>query len=154
MTSSLDPPPRAPLKDAEDVLLDRRPSLLSRRLKRGRLIILGALLTVVPLVAGVLGPWIAPASPMDLDPMHRLLAPSLSHLFGTDELGRDLLSRVIFGARLSLLVGLLVVLISTVLGTLFGLSAGYLRRLDPLVMRTMDGLLALPDLLLATSLPV
>ena len=84
--------------------------------------------------------------------MHRLLAPSSSHLFGTDELGRDLLTQVMYGARLSLIVGLLVVVLSTVLGTLFGLSAGYLRKLDALIMRTMDGLLALPDLLLAIAL--
>jgi peptide/nickel transport system permease protein len=84
--------------------------------------------------------------------MNRLMAPDTGHPFGTDELGRDLLTRVIYGGRLSFLVGSLVVVISTVLGTLFGLSAGYLRKLDALVMRTMDGLLALPDLLLAIAL--
>jgi len=129
-----------------------RPSRFSRRLRRGRLIILGAILTVVPLCAGLLAPWVAPDSPGRLDPMHRLTAPSAAHLFGTDELGRDLLTQVIYGGRLSLLVGSLVVIVSTVLGTIFGLSAGYLRNLDALIMRTMDGLLALPDLLLAIAL--
>jgi peptide/nickel transport system permease protein len=84
--------------------------------------------------------------------MRRLSAPSAEHVFGTDELGRDLLTQVIYGGRLSLLVGSLVVAIATVLGTAFGLSAGYLRNLDALLMRTMDGLLALPDLLLAIAL--
>lgn len=129
----------------------RRPPL-SRLLRKGRLIILGALLTIVPLLTGVLAPWIAPDSPTRLDPMQRLSAPSAGHAFGTDELGRDLLTQVIYGGRLSLLVGSLVVVIATVLGTLFGLSAGYLRNLDALLMRTMDGLLALPDLLLAIAL--
>ena len=131
---------------------ERRRSLFSRRLRRGRLIVLGAFLTVVPLMAGILAPWVAPDSPGHLDPMNRLMAPAASHLFGTDELGRDLLTQVMYGARLSLIVGLLVVVLSTVLGTLFGLSAGYLRKLDALIMRTMDGLLALPDLLLAIAL--
>ena len=138
--------------DAAALDHERRRALFSRRLRKGRLIILGVFLTIVPLMAGVLAPWVAPASPGHLDPMHRLLAPSSSHLFGTDELGRDLLTQVMYGARLSLIVGLLVVILSTVLGTLFGLSAGYLRKLDALIMRTMDGLLALPDLLLAIAL--
>jgi peptide/nickel transport system permease protein len=107
---------------------------------------------VVPILAGLLAPWIAPDLPDRLDPMHRLESPDGARPFGTDELGRDLLTRVIYGARLSLLVGSMVVVISTLLGTLFGLVAGYLRKLDALIMRTMDGLLALPDLLLAIAL--
>ncbi|HEX7550171.1 MAG TPA: ABC transporter permease, partial [Candidatus Methylomirabilis sp.] len=129
-----------------------RSSTLSRRLRRGRLILIGAILTVVPIFAGLLAPWIAPDLPDRLDPMHRLESPDGARPFGTDELGRDLLTRVIYGARLSLLVGSMVVVISTLLGTLFGLVAGYLRKLDALIMRTMDGLLALPDLLLAIAL--
>ncbi len=125
---------------------------LRLRLKRGRLILIGVLLTIVPLVAGLLAPWVAPDAPDRLDPMFRLVAPGGAHVFGTDALGRDLLTQVIYGARLSLLVGSLVVIISTVLGTLFGLMAGYLRNLDAPIMRTMDGLLALPDLLLAIAL--
>lgn len=129
-----------------------RSSTLSRRLRRGRLILIGVILTVVPILAGLLAPWIAPDLPDRLDPMHRLESPDGARPFGTDELGRDLLTRVIYGARLSLLVGSVVVVISTLLGTLFGLVAGYLRKLDALIMRTMDGLLALPDLLLAIAL--
>ncbi len=148
---------REPLRDppasiARPPETGRRPSRLSRRLRRGRLIILGAILTVVPLCAGLLAPWVAPDSPGRLDPMHRLVGPGSGHLFGTDELGRDLLTQVIYGGRLSLLVGSLVVIVSTALGTIFGLSAGYLRNLDAFIMRTMDGLLALPDLLLAIAL--
>lgn len=129
-----------------------RRSALSRRVRKGRLILVGVALTIVPLLAGLLAPWVAPDAPDRLDPMHRLVAPGGRHPFGTDELGRDLLTRVIYGGRLSFLVGSFVVVISTVLGTLFGLSAGYLRKLDALIMRTMDGLLALPDLLLAIAL--
>ncbi len=127
-------------------------SRVLRRLRRGRLILLGVILTAVPLLAGLLAPWVAPDLPGRLDPMHRLLAPATGHVLGTDEMGRDLLTRVIYGGRLSLLVGTLVVLVSTILGTLGGLAAGYIRPLDALIMRIMDGLLALPDLLLAIAL--
>jgi peptide/nickel transport system permease protein len=127
-------------------------SAFTRRLRKGRLIVLGAALTIVPLMAAILAPWVAPDAPTRLDPMQRLLAPAAGHPFGTDELGRDLLTQVMYGGRLSLLVGSLVVVISAVLGTVFGLSAGYVRTLDAWVMRTMDGLLALPDLLLAIAL--
>jgi len=130
----------------------RRPSPLARRLRRGRLIILGTLLMIVPLVAALLAPWVSPGEPGRLDPMRRLMAPSGAHLFGTDEMGRDLLTQVIYGGRLSLLVGSFVVAISAILGTLCGLAAGYLRTLDAPIMRVMDGLLALPDLLLAIAL--
>jgi peptide/nickel transport system permease protein len=130
----------------------QRQGTWSRRVRKGRLLILGALLMGIPLLAGLLAPWISPDLPERLDPMHRLLGPSSAHLMGTDEMGRDLLTRVVYGGRLSLLVGSLVVGVSTLLGTLFGLSAGYLRALDAFIMRTMDGLLALPDLLLAIAL--
>jgi peptide/nickel transport system permease protein len=129
-----------------------RPTALKRRLKRGRLILIGTLLTAIPFLAGVLAPWISPDLPNQLDPLRRLLGPTSTHLFGTDELGRDLLTRVIYGARLSLFVGSMVVIVSTILGALCGLMAGYVRALDALIMRTMDGLLALPDLLLAIAL--
>lgn len=145
------PEPRIAAPPAGEVERPQR-SAFTRRLRKGRLIVLGAVLTIVPLMAGILAPWIAPDSPTRLDPMQRLLAPAAGHPFGTDELGRDLLTQVMYGGRLSLLVGVLVVVISTVLGTVFGLSAGYIRTLDAWVMRTMDGLLALPDLLLAIAL--
>ncbi len=136
---------------APDAAKPPRRSPLARRLRRGRLIILGVVLMGLPLLAALLAPWVAPAAPGRLDPMHRLLAPGGGHVFGTDEMGRDLLTQVIYGGRLSLLVGSMVVAVSTVLGTLCGLAAGYLRRLDALLMRIMDGLLALPDLLLAIA---
>lgn len=141
-----------PSQAADRTDVPSRPSALRRRLRRGRLILIGALLTAIPFLSAVLAPWISPDVPNQLDPMSRLLGPTSAHLFGTDELGRDLLTRVIYGARLSLFVGSMVVIVSTLLGALCGLMAGYLRPLDALIMRTMDGLLALPDLLLAIAL--
>jgi len=151
ITDAQEAEPRIAAAPAGEVERPRR-SAFARRLRKGRLIVLGAVLTIVPLIAGILAPWVAPDAPTRLDPMQRLLAPGAGHPFGTDELGRDLLTQVMYGGRLSLLVGSLVVVISAVLGTVFGLSAGYVRALDAWVMRTMDGLLALPDLLLAIAL--
>ena len=99
-----------------------------------------------------LAPWITPFNPMKMDILGRLKPPSAAHWFGTDEYGRDVLSRVMLGARLSLLVGLLVVVVATLLGTLLGLAAGYIRPLDGLLMRLTDALMAFPDILLAIAL--
>ena len=108
-----------------------------------------ALIMVMALGADVLAPYdpIAQNSAVGLSP------PSLAHLMGTDEFGRDILSRVIFGARISLLVAIGAVAISATLGTLFGLLAGYLQgKSDMVIMRPMDVLLAFPGLLLALAL--
>src|SRR4029079_10012325 len=82
----------------------------------------------------------------------RLSQPSSSHLFGTDELGRDLFARIAFGGRYSLTIALLTALGSVVSGTLFGLVAGFFRRLDAPVMRVVDAMMSFPDILLAIAL--
>ena len=87
-----------------------------------------------------------------MDIAHRLAPPSARHWFGSDDFGRDVLTRCIYGARLSLTVGLLVVLVSLVCGTILGVVAGYVRRLDGLLMRVTDALMAFPDILLAIAL--
>jgi len=107
------------------------------------------LIALVVLVA-VAGPWLAPHDPLKPAPLERLQGPSGDHPFGTDSLGRDILSRVIYGARISLMIGLIAVAISLVPGTLLGLAAGYFGgRIDSLIMRLMDMLLAFPAILLA-----
>jgi peptide/nickel transport system permease protein len=108
-----------------------------------------ALIALVLLVA-VLGPSLAPHDPLKPAPLERLRAPDENHLFGTDSLGRDIFSRVIYGARISILIGLISVSISLLPGTLLGLVAGYFGgRADSLIMRLMDMLLAFPAILLA-----
>ncbi len=107
------------------------------------------LIALVVLVAAA-GPWLAPHDPLKPAPLERLQGPSGAHPFGTDSLGRDILSRVIYGARISLMIGLISVAISLVPGTLLGLLAGYFGgRTDSLIMRLMDMLLAFPAILLA-----
>jgi peptide/nickel transport system permease protein len=126
--------------------------LLLRRLVRRRLVLISLVILLVAIVVAIGAPWIAPYSPRKMDIAHRLSPPSWAHWFGTDEFGRDELSRCIYGARLSLSVGSLVVLVSLACGTLLGVVSGYVRRLDGLLMRVTDALMAFPDILLAIAL--
>lgn len=109
-----------------------------------------SLLLLVLLIV-VIGPWLLPHSPTFLNPRERLQGPSAAHWLGTDDLGRDVLSRLVSGGRTSLLVGALVMLVSAAVGTLLGLLAGSYRRLDGLLMRVMDGVMAFPGVLLAIA---
>jgi peptide/nickel transport system permease protein len=89
---------------------------------------------------------------MDIDPLARLQAPSGEHWFGTDALGRDVFSRAIWGGRVSLAVGVSVAALASLLGVVLGLTAGFVRWADGVIMRVMDGLMAIPDILLAIAL--
>ena len=97
----------------------------------------------------MLAPWIAPVDPNKLAMRYKFLPPSPEHLFGTDNFGRSLWSRVIWGARLSMIIGASVVAINAVFGTLIGAAAGYFRALDNVLMRINDALMAFPAVLLA-----
>jgi peptide/nickel transport system permease protein len=100
-------------------------SALIAKLFRRRVVLAGAVILAVVALAALLAPWIAPYDPMALKVLDRLQSPRATHWFGTDELGRDVFSRVIFGARYSLLIGALVVVVSMVCGVLLGLAAGF-----------------------------
>jgi peptide/nickel transport system permease protein len=121
-------------------------------LRRHRMAAAGAGLLLLMLAAALLAPVLATHDPMVVNASARLLAPSGAHLLGTDEFGRDVFSRLLYGGRLSLLVGMLVVVVVTVLGGLLGLVAGYNRRWDNILMRLMDGIMAFPAVLLATAI--
>jgi peptide/nickel transport system permease protein len=123
-----------------------------RRLFRRRLVLLGALILTLIIALAVFAPLLSPWSPTAIRVAQRLKPPSLQHWFGTDEFGRDILARIMFGARASLGIGLAVVAVSMACGTLLGLLAGYFRALDSIVMRLVDALMALPDILLAIFL--
>jgi peptide/nickel transport system permease protein len=127
-------------------------ALVLRMVRQRRVIGLGGAILLVMLAVAVAAPALAPYDPLDIQPTERLRRPAGAHLFGTDEFGRDILSRVIFGARLSLLVGGLVTLLSIAAGTVIGLVAGWSPRADRLIMRVMDGVMAFPDILLAIAL--
>jgi peptide/nickel transport system permease protein len=111
----------------------------------------GALLILLLLIA-LLAPWLGTVDPTALAPAQRTRAPSAAHWFGTDMLGRDLYSRVIYGARVSLTVGFSVAACASVIGLAVGLTAGFVRWVDAILMRVMDGLMSIPPILLAVAL--
>jgi peptide/nickel transport system permease protein len=115
-----------------------------------RLAVFGTAVMSLFIVMAVFAPLIAPYGPLQQDLAGKFAPPSRAHFLGQDELGRDILSRVIYGARISLTAGLAAVALATVVGTIVGLVAGYLGRWpDSLLMRLMDVLLAFPSILLA-----
>jgi peptide/nickel transport system permease protein len=126
--------------------------MLLRRLFTRRVVLGGAAILVVLALAALAAPWIAPYDPMSLKVLDRLQSPRATHWFGTDELGRDVFSRVVFGARYSLMIGALVVLSSVGAGVLLGLFAGFFRRLDAPISRVVDAMMSFPDILLAIAL--
>jgi peptide/nickel transport system permease protein len=114
--------------------------------------VLGGLILVCMVAIAILAPWLGTIDPQAVAPIKRLKPPSADYWFGTDMLGRDVYSRVVYGARVSLVVGLAVAMFSTFLGAAIGLITGYVRSLDAVVMRVMDGLMSIPSVLLAIAL--
>jgi peptide/nickel transport system permease protein len=124
-----------------------------RQLRRNRAAMIGAALLAVEIVLALAAPWIAPYGPLEQDPLAALQPPSVAHPLGTDDTGRDIFSRVLHGARISLRVGLISVGIGGGIGIALGVVAGYRGGLvDDLVMRLMDLLLAFPGILLALAI--
>lgn len=123
------------------------------RLRRSPMGLISLIALVLAILAAALAPWIAPYDPATTDFAHNLAQPGVAgHLLGTDELGRDQLSRILFGMRASLLVGLIAVGTALVFGVLLGLVAGFYSWADSLVSRFTDLLLAFPFLILAVGL--
>lgn len=120
-----------------------------RTLLRKPTFVIGAVFLLVLALAAIFAPSLAPYAPDSMD-NQRYVPPGSEHLFGTDNLGRDILSRLLYGARQSLTVGFVVVGLAATVGTLLGITAGYLRGVvDSVLMRIMDVMLAFPDILLA-----
>jgi len=125
----------------------------SRRPRLGAEATVGLVILGILILVAVLAPWIAPHNPETVDPTHILARPSLAHPFGCDVLGRDVLSRTMFALRVSLLVAVSAVLLSTVVAVPLGITAGYFGGwVDTVISRPLDMLLVLPALLLAVSL--
>jgi peptide/nickel transport system permease protein len=115
-----------------------------------RLALFGMIVISLFILMAIFAPLVAPYDPLAQNLTEKFAGPSLAHPFGQDELGRDILSRIIYGARISLTAGLAAVAVATVVGTIIGLVAGYVGRWpDSLLMRLMDVLLAFPSILLA-----
>ncbi len=123
------------------------------RLTRHRLAMFGLVILLITTVAAVFGPSLVIYAPEKMDFTARFAPPSLQHIFGTDDFGRDTFTRIVYGARVSLEVGIISVSLAATVGTLLGLLAGYGRRLsDEVIMRMMDVLYAFPAVLLAIAI--
>lgn len=135
------PPPRTLWQD------------VAYRFVRHRIGMIGAVIILLLLVAAIFGPWLAPYDPNKMEFSAVFAAPSWQHPLGADDFGRDILSRIMHGARVSLIVGIIAVGIAGTVGTLLGMVAGYGRRaLDETIMRAMDVLFAFPTILLALAI--
>ncbi len=153
MSTRLDAPPAAAAEQpaAEAAAAPRRPGTWRTVLRNPGVIIGGGLLILMVALA-VFAPLLFTVDPVALSPIQRMRPPSEELWFGTDMLGRDVYSRTIYGARVSLIVGASAAVLSIVVGLFIGLLAGYSRTLDAVLMRVMDGLMAIPAILLAVAL--
>ena len=144
---------RSPIAAFADVGPGRPRFKALRRAARTRLAAVGVLVLLLALLVAVAAPAVAPHDPLKQDLAHTLARPSRAHPLGTDNVGRDVLSRVVWGARVSLIAGFVSVAIALVTGGVLGLVAGYARgRVDGVVMRLMDAVLSFPPLVLALAL--
>ncbi|MDO9284982.1 MAG: ABC transporter permease [Aquabacterium sp.] len=141
--------PAAPLAPAAAPV--GRRSALVVRLMRDRVALVSALVLAVVALAALFAPWVAPYDPYFTDLPKAMQPPSAEHWFGTDNTGRDLLSRVIFGARNTLMMGLAGVLLGGALGALLGILAAFYKGLDPWIMRAVDIMLAFPAILIGLA---
>ena len=151
-TFSIDNPPAAP--DLEDVLPPVRPrGRIMTFVRRHPTVVVGGVLLGLIVLMAILAPYLGTKDPTALSPARRLRDPSALYWFGTDMMGRDLYSRVFYGARVSLIVGFSVATAASLLGLAIGLISGFLGRLvDAVVMRVMDAVMSIPPILLAIAL--
>ncbi len=112
----------------------------------------GAGLLLAMIIMAIFAPYLGTMDPTELAPRNRNLEPSAAHWFGTDSIGRDVYSRVLYGARVSLTIGFSVAILASAIGLFIGLVSGTFRRVDAIIMRAMDGLMSIPPILLAIAL--
>lgn len=127
---------------------------MARRIswRRHGVMLAGGAMLVIVVLASLAAPLLAGQDPLAMNPAMRLRPPSLAHWFGTDAFGRDVFSRTLYGGRISLMVGIGVATLATLLGVAIGLLGGFIRWLDPIVMRLTDALMSIPGILLAIAL--
>lgn len=143
---------RSKLAEIKTRLEKEQRRLLVRKFFHNRLAVFGAVIVVLLLFIAVFSGVLSPYDPLEMNVRARLSAPSNEHIFGTDSYGRDLFARVLYGGRISMLVGSCCALISMAAGMIIGLCAAYFRPLDNLLMRICDGFNAIPTTLLAIAL--
>ena len=136
---------------ADTVMRPRRATAFVSFLRRHPTVLFGLVVLLVAVVVALVSPYLLP-DPKAINPIYRLRPPGEAFWFGTDHLGRSVLSRSLNGTRVSLAVGILVAVAVTLAGVAIGLLSGFLRKLDGIVMRVMDGIMAVPGVLLAIAL--
>lgn len=127
-------------------------NLFLRKFLSTKLMVIGSIIILFLLLLTILGPLFTTYTPYEMEPISKLQGPSAEHFLGTDEYGRDLFTRIVYGAKVSMGIGLSVSIISSIIGLIIGLCASYFRVLDGILMRIMDGLMAFPSILLAIAL--
>lgn len=129
-----------------------RRNIIIKNFYSNKLAFVGSIILSIVGLFAIAAPLISPHQPLDVDVVNRLKPPSAEHWFGTDNFGRDIFSRVAYGAKISLFVGFAVALITGAFGMIIGLSAAYFNKLDYVLMRICDGLMAFPAILLAIAI--
>lgn len=122
------------------------------KIRRHPYIVVGGILVAMAILVALLAPILTKYDPIKTDPNNRLIPPSPTNPMGTDEYGRDVMTRVFYGIRISLEVGISVVLFTTIIGIIVGVIAGYYPRVDNIIMRLLDGLMAFPGIIIAICL--
>lgn len=138
--------------DAPALPLHARPASLLRQAAGNWPVALAAVVLTLMVLAAIFAPLLSSHSPLAISPTDRIQSPSAEFWFGTDILGRDVYTRVLYGARTSLFVGAAAAVLAMGLGLIFGVLAGYFRLLDAVLMRIMDGIMAVPSIVLAVAL--
>jgi peptide/nickel transport system permease protein len=131
---------------------EKRRGWIRTFIRRHPAIAFGGFLVAVMVLLAIFAPFLSSFDPQALAPARRVRAPSAEHWFGTDMLGRDVYTRVIYGTRVSLIVGFAVAILASLLGLIIGLVSGFIRVFDGVIMRVMDGLMSIPPILLAIAL--
>jgi peptide/nickel transport system permease protein len=141
------------IQDAAEAFAPRRSrNPVIRAIKRHPTIVLGGGLLAIMIAISIAAPLLTSRDPIELDVIARMKPPSAEYWFGTDPYGRDVFARTLYGGRVSLIVGISVAIASTVIGLAIGLVSGYFRTADAIIMRVMDGLMAIPGILLAIAM--
>lgn len=143
------------LQEIEDIrikYIKEQRSLQLRKLRSNPGLIIGFTIILILALLAIFAPMITNFDPFEMKATQRLMAPDGTHLFGTDEFGRDLLTRVVYGARVSMIVGFIVCFLSSIFGLIIGVYASFYKVLDNIFMRICDGLIAIPGILLAIAL--